>query len=220
MLSEAVHIGHTLNATIFGPLNEPDSFHLLKSAIGRLLNFHKNLLNFHKNFNRKFAASWARNEQRRTNGVEILPPVPLFEFDRKIPIQEIIDDSALVSTRTKGRSLYARLAELPPEERQKEIDKLESTLRQKARRKLGTVIDFDTVETSAAVSSLFLDFIFPPLAGLMHLSKQVTEKLRHIPQIDQMIAQLESTFNVVGGNQELDFLSRINRVATFRREHV
>ena len=33
VLSETVHIGHALNATIFGPLNEPAPYHLLKTAI-------------------------------------------------------------------------------------------------------------------------------------------------------------------------------------------
>ena len=223
VLSEAVHIGHTLNATILGPLNEPAPYHLLKSAIGRHLNSHRA-------FNRKFAASWARNELRRANGVEILPPVPLFEFDRKIPIQEIIDDSTLGSTRAKGRSLYARLAELPPEERQEEIDKLESALRKQARQKSGIVVDLDTletVETVETVISLTLllvgGFSLPPLTGMGRLGKRMIEKLRHIPQIDhdQMIAQPEeNAFDGGEGNQELDFLSHINRVATFRRERV
>ena len=209
VLSEAVHIGHTLNATIFGPLNEPKPYHLLKSSIGHYLNFHRN-------FNHKSARSWARNELRRANGLEMLPAVPLFEFDRSIPIQEIITDSALGSTRTKGRSLYARLVELPHEARQEEIENLVSALRKQARRKSGTVVDFEGLET---VSSIFLDLL--PLTGLRRLGKQATEKLRRrSPQIDQMIAQLESTFNVVGGNQELDFISRISRVASFRRERV
>ena len=206
LFSEAVHIGHTLNATIFGPLNERKSYHLLKSSIGHLLNFHRN-------FNREFAVPWASNERRRADGLKILPPVPLFEFDRKIPIQEIIADSTLGSTRAKGRSLYARLAELPPEARQEEIDNLESALREQARRKSGTMVDVDAL---GAVASLFTGVFLPPLA----LVKKVTEKLRQKPQIDQMITQLESTFNIGKGNQELDFLSRINRVATFRRERV
>ena len=221
VLSEAVHIGHTLNATIFGPLNEPDSYHLLKSAIGRLLNCYRN-------FNPNSAASWARNELRRANGGEILPPVPLFEFDRKIPIQEIIDDSTLGSTRAKGRSLYARLTELPPEERQKEIDDLVSALRKQARQKSGIVVDLDTLETPETLETviswtllLMGGFSLPPLTGTWCLGKQATEKLRRrSPQIDQMIAQLENAFDGGGGNQELDFLSRINRVATFRRERV
>ena len=154
--------------------------------------------------------------------------MPLFEFDRKIPIQEIIDDSTLGSTRAKGRSLYARLTELPPEERQKEIDDLVSALRKQARQKSGIVVDLDTLETPETLETviswtllLMGGFSLPPLTGTWCLGKQATEKLRRrSPQIDQMIAQLENAFDGGGGNQELDFLSRINRVATFRRERV
>ena len=214
VFSEIVHIGHTLNATILGPLNEPKAYHLLKSEIGRHLNFHRN-------FNHKSARSWARNEVRRANGLEMLPAVPLFEFDSSIPIQEIIADSALGSTRRKGRSLYARLVKLPHEARQEEIENLVSALRNQARRESGIIVDLDTLDTAAAVASLLLDFISPPLAGLKDIGERVIEKLRRrSSQIDQIIAQLESTFSGVGGNQELDFLSRISRVATFRRERI
>ena len=205
LFSEAVHIGHTLNATIFGPLNERKSYHLLKSSIGHLLNFHRN-------FNQKFAASWVSNERRRAEGLEILPPVPLFEFNPSIPIQEIIAASTLGSTRTKGRSLYARLAELPHEARQEEIDKLEAAHRKQECQKSGITL-VDTLET-----------VTSPLLGVFSLLltpviKKGAKKSRHIPQIDRMIEQLKSTFNV-GGNQDLDFFSRISRVANFKRERV
>ena len=47
VFSEAVHISHALNATLFGPLTEPAAFLQLKYWIGRHLNFHRN-------FNRQF----------------------------------------------------------------------------------------------------------------------------------------------------------------------
>ena len=210
VLSEAVHIGHTLNATIFGPLNELAPYHLLKSLIGHHLNYHRA-------FNRKFAASWTRNELRRANGVEILPPVPIFEFDRKMPIQEIIDDSTLGSTRAKGRSLYARLAELPHEERQEEIDRLVSALRQQTDRKSKHAVYLDGLGTVAGAALPPVGILF----GLWPLSKPLIEKLRRSsPQIDRMIAELGNASDGGGDNQDLDFLSRVNRVATFRRERV
>ena len=205
MFSETVHIGHTLNATIFGPLNEPKSYHLLKSSIGHLLNFYRS-------FKPNSAASWVRNEQRRADGLEILPPVPLFEFNPSIPIQEIIAASTLGSTRTKGRSLYARLAKLPHEARQEEIDRLEAEYRKQEYQKSGITL-VDTLETVASPLLGCFSLLLTPVV------KKGVKKGRHIPQIDQMIEQLKSTFNV-GGNQELDFLSRISRVATFRRERI
>ena len=116
--------------------------------------------------------------------------------------------------------MYARLVELPPEERQREIEELVSALRKQACRRSGTLVDFDTVDTSVAVASVLLDFIYPPLAGLKHVGSQLIEGLRRIDKIDQMMMQLENTLNRFGRNQDLDFLSRISRVASFKRERV
>ncbi len=211
VLSETVHIGHALNATIFGPLDEPVSYRLLKTEIGRHLNFHRH-------FNYEFVASWIENELRRASGSRILPPLPLFEFDKKIPIQEILADSSLGSTRAKGRSLYGRLVELPPEERQQEIDNLEAALRSQGRRKSGTLVDFDALDTGCAVASLLLDFVFPPLAGVKNFGTRLGGRLRRIDRIDRLVTHLEKIRS--GHRQDLDFLSRISRVATFRRDRV
>lgn len=213
LLSEPVHIGHALNATIFGPLDEPHGYHFLKSAIGRHLSFHRC-------FNRDLVGSWVDNELRRASGSKILPPLPLFEFDRKIPIHEILDDTKLASTRAKGRGLYSRLVELPPEERQREIDDLVSMLRRKARRKSGTLVDLDLADTGLATAGLLLDFVFPPLAALRNFGPKFIERLRRIKKVDQLVAHLEDILSRDGRNQELDFISRISRVAHFRRDRV
>ena len=164
--------------------------------------------------------SWIENERRRASGSKILPPLPIFEFDKKIPIQEILADSRLGSTRAKGRSLYARLVELPPEEHQQEIDELESALREQARRRSGTLLDLDKAETIVSGASVLWDFTCLPFGGLKRLGGQLIEELRRAHKIDQMMMQLENTLNCVGRNQDLDFLSRISRVASFRRERV
>ena len=110
VFSEAVHISHALNATLFSSFDEPDLYHHLKSLIGYQLNFHKH-------FNPKFAVPWIENELQRGTEKRLLPAVLLFEFVRKIPIQEILNTSTLRSKKTRGRCLYARLADLPHEER-------------------------------------------------------------------------------------------------------
>ena len=213
VLSEAVHLGHALGGTILGPLEEPNSYHLLREIIGRHLNFHKY-------FNQESVGVWAKNETRRIAGSRILPAIPMFEFDPKIPMGEFLADTTLGSTRKKGRCLYARLAGLPRESRQEEIDLLESKLRTIVRRKTGTMVDLDTLDASVATGSIFLDFVFPPLTSLCKLSGSVIQRLRKKQKVDDMIMSLEDSLVRFGHSQELDFLSRVNRVATFRRERV
>ena len=210
VVSEAVHISHALNATLLGPLSEPELYHRLKSFIGYQLNFHRH-------FNPNFAVSWIENEERRITGTRTLPAVRLFEFDTKIPIQEILDTCNLYSTKANGRSLYARLANLPRNERQQEIDNLELMFRKWTHRKSGTSMDLNKLDTIVFLASVLFDFVCPRLASLMRGGGFVIEKIRRMPKFDHMITKLEKG---AGKNQELDFLSRIDRVATFRRERV
>ena len=210
VFSEAVHISHALNATLLGSVNEPDLYNLLKSFIGYQLNFHKH-------FNPQFAASWIENELQRNSEKNFLPAVPLFEFDRKIPIQEILDTTTLWSTKGKGRSLYARLAYLPHDERQQEIDNLVSILRKQTYRESNTSITLNLLDIIGSVASVVFDFVIPGLSSLKNVGSNVTEKLRRIHTFDRMITNIE---NSSGQKQELDFLTRISRVATFKRERV
>ena len=212
-LSPAVHVAHALNATLFGSLSEPKGWHLLQSAVGRHLNFHRH-------FNRSAALSWTENELRRENGTRVMPVIRLFEFDQQIPIEEIISDSSLWSTRARGRSLYARLANLPEVERQEEVDALEAQLRKKARKATDTKIDFEAVETALATTALMADFVFPPLAGLTKLGRKAIAAFRTNEKIDRMLVRLEEGISSVGSEHDLDFMSRIARVATFRRDRI
>ena len=81
----------------------------------------------------------------------------------------------------------------------------------------GTLVDLNTLDIIATIASVPLDFIIPGLASLKNVSGNVIVKLRRIRNFDLMITNLK---NSSGKNQDLDFLSRISRVATFRRERV
>lgn len=213
VLSPAVHIAHALNATLFGSLGEPRVWHQLQSIVGRHLNFHRH-------FTDRSARPWTENEMRRLQGTTVVPAIQLFEFDRRIPIQEVIDDTTLWSTRAKGRSLYARLAQLSDVERQTEITALELELRKRARQASGVRIDFDNVETAVATTAVMADFVFPPLAGLTRLGTKAIHALRRNQRIDRMIMRLGEGISSEGTERDLDFLSRISRVAAFRRDRV
>jgi hypothetical protein len=214
VVSERVHLGHALNATVFGALDEPAGMTPLMTTLGRELNFYRN-------FNTSIAAAWVGNERRRADGVQIVPPIPLLDFNPKIPMTEVLDDSALYSTRAKGRALFSRLAELPVEARDAEIDALVDRLRNVSRRRENTVLSFDNADTAIALGSIFASFVYPPMMGLAHLGRPLVERLRRIPAVDRMIQTVaEDTAATFGTNQDLDFLSRINRVAQLKRARV
>lgn len=208
VLGERVHIAHALNATHITPLDEPAGYGVMAEQIGRNLNFYSN-------FNRAIIASWAANERRRADGVQIMPPIKLLEFHKRVPMEEFLDESLLPSTRAKGRGLMARMAELSDYEREAEFDRIEAELRAKGRAKEGKLLTFDTLNTLWSLGALFLDFTSAPVAGTKNFALKGKEALRKIlPAIDDMVSELEGDIaKLRGTNQDLDFLRRINRVA-------
>lgn len=207
---EPVHIGHTLDATVFGPIDEPTFYYQLKSVLG-------GYLNLHGNFTGALAESWIRNEQEKRNANQTLPAVQVFEFDRHVPIREIIDDVSLSSTRKQGRSLYARLADLGLEERSQEVIRLNSRLRDISRNKANRIVDFGTFET---VGSFLVPFPFPPIMELFDIGNKALARLRRSRNIDELISRLESKMQRDSSKVDLSFLSKIDRVARFKSDHV
>lgn len=214
VLSERVHVAHALGATAFPAIDEPEGFQTLMAAIGAELNFYQS-------FNRRIAASWAGDQQRRMNGVTIAPPIPLFEFDASVPIGEFLSESSWCSTKKAGRALFTRLAEMPVDSRQAEIDRLKSEMRAKGRWHSSKLISFDNADTAIAISSMFFSFLYPPIAGLKNLALPLVEAMRRAPKVDAAINRLtEDRLALFGGNQDLEFLSRVDRVASFTTKRV
>jgi hypothetical protein len=211
--SERVHLGHALNATVFGALDEPGAITASATALGQEMNFYQS-------FNTSVAAAWVGNERRRADGVEILPPIPLLEFDPKIPIAEVLEDGALSSTRVQGRALIKRIADLPQEARQEEVNRLVDALRLRGRRREGAVFTLDNLDTGVALGSLVGHFTYPPIAGVAHAMAPVLRQLRRVPAVDRMLQILAEDLLKPGSNQDLEFLSRISRVAQLRRPKI
>ena len=213
IFSEAVHIGHALNATVFGPLNEPPAFTQLKCWIGRHLNFHKN-------FNEQSSAMWLKNEERLASGKDMLPTIPLFDFDKSVSIQEILEDSALGSVRSRGRGLYTRLANLSSEERSGEIERLNELLRKRARRQSKQEIALDIADIGISVVDLIIGLFVPPVSAIGRFSKPLIERARGNRRVDSVIMKLEDKMKITTESQDLEFLSRVSRVATFKVDRV
>lgn len=200
---EPVHIGHALDATVFGPIDEPTLYYDLKSVLG-------SYLNLHENFTGTSAESWIRNQQGKRATGETLPAVQVFEFDRFVPIREIIDDVSLRSTRKQGQGLYAQLADLSEEERTQEIVRLNSKWRDIRRNDANKVFDLGTLETAGSLASLFTTFPFPPIMGLFEVGRRALARLRRNRKIDDLTGHLEHKFLSDSSKVKLSFLSKID----------
>jgi len=212
MVSERVHIGHALNATVFPPREEPEGLHRLANVMG-------DALNFFRSFNVRIAAEWVGNVERKEAGKRLLPPIPLFEFDPAIPIEEILAATDRPVMRNRGRALFSRLADMTEERRLEEIESLNTALRHYGR--AGGIISLDTLDTGISLASVALGFIYPPVAGLRSLGKQLVNLTRRNPAVDKLIEDLQSDLFPAGREKrELDFLSSINRVAFLKTNKV
>lgn len=213
-LSERVHIGHALNATVFPSLNEPEGWRALMAAMGEELNFFQS-------FNTRIAASWIGNQKRRAAREVVLPPISMFEFDSAIPIAEFLNDTSWSSTRQAGHGLFTRLSNLPADLRSEEIEKLKTRFRDKGRWHPRQLISFDTVDTGLGLASLFGFFVYPPLSGLAKLASPVLERLRQDARIDAFLADITADMqSLIGDNQDLEFIAQIDRVASFTSNYV
>ena len=210
---EPVHIGHAIDATVFGPIDEPTLYNKLKSVLGAYLNLHKN-------FTATLVESWIRNEQGKSNPKETLPAIEVFEFNRHIPIREIMDDTSFSSTRKQGRSLYARLTNLSEQERAQEVIRLNAKLREISRNRTNSIIDLRTMDTSASLVSPFMAIPYPSIMGLIDVGGRALRKLGTNRKIDELMTRLNEKILSNNEKMELDFLSKIDRVARFKSDHV
>ena len=211
--SEQVHVGQALRGTLFVPLTEPQNFIHLKHCIGRHLHFHRN-------FNEECVPAWLKNEKSSASGREILPAVPLFEFDSSIPIQEILEVSALGSVRYRGRGLYARLAKLPPNERKSEIKQLNQLLRRRDQKQSGYNVVLNRVDVGISFLDLIIGLFLPQASAIGRFSKLMIERARRNEKIDSMVTKLEDKIKKSPESGELEFLSQVSPIAIFKVDRV
>lgn len=210
--SDEVHIAHALNATLIPPLQEMSGWILPRRIVG-------DRLNFYRGFTKETASIWAENERRKISHSRILPPLPLFNFEKRAPIGDLIAVTAQSSTRRKGRALVTRLSELQSEEREAEIERIAQEFYelgiQKTRRNLR--VDFASDSFDLIVEALNTS-VFPVKSAWSFLTR-CFEFSRRIPSLDTLADTIEVSINSkLGRNSDLDFLSKVSRVAEIRDE--
>ncbi len=212
MFGQCIQTAHTLNATYI-PHTPHDSY--VESWINPMA-LMGDRLNFYRSMSTRLTAAWATNQRGIESRRIVLPPIPLFDFDRSAPIDDILLFTSRPSIRRKGRSLVARVSELPEEERASEMSRLQKKLYE-----LGVKNERREMSTSFLDASLTLaDYaastaLFPFTAGWTML-KAMIHAARRSPSLDRFLDSLEADLSRPG-NDDLHFLSKISRVAKIKQ---
>ena len=206
--ADGVQIAHTLNATHIPPTKEMEGWLWPRRAIG-------DRLNFYRSFNARIAAAWAASERQREHRIRVLPPIPLFEFDRHAKIADVVRLTSYESDRRKARGLVTRLSGLPVDERQAEIDRLSKELYEYGLRQEKRALLFDTFDNIKEVGAAVADVSLFPVRSAWGLVKLIIELGRRLPTLDRFVDDLEHDLKP-SRNDDIHFLSKIERVAELR----
>ena len=206
--ADAVQIAHTLDATHIPPTEEMEGWLWPRRVIG-------DRLNFYRSFNTRIAAAWAASERQREERIRVLPPIPLFEFNRHAKIADVVRLSSYESDRRKARGLVGRLSGLPADERQAEIERLSKELYDYGMRKEKRAMIFDTFDNIKEVGAAVAGKALLPVRSAWGLVKLIIELGRRAPALDRFIDDLEHDMKP-SRNDDIHFLSKIERVAELR----
>ncbi len=211
-LSERVQIGHALDATVLPGIDDFDSFLTVMKLQG-------DFLNFYRAFNIRYAAAWIGEQRRKTRQGITMPALPLFEFPSDIPINEFLDAVSFPSTQDKGRALMDRLALMSPEARKAEVSKLDRELRNRQAKENGHLLNLESADEAWGIFSAITGAVgFPPVLPARNWARRIREIARRNRTFDSLVQAVEADIaNSLGTTQDLDFLSRIDRVARLRR---
>lgn len=213
LFGHSVHMAHALEATY---LPHGDGNDYVNSWITpmRLMG---DRLNFYRAFNDKTAAVWAQNERLKIdNKLELLPPIPLFDFNCHAPIRDI-DAITSTSSRIKGRSLIGQLADLPIEERGAEIQRLQRELYEFQGRKDRQRDRQTLLEVGVDIGVAALGYSLGPFMSGLQILSRVAEAAKRSPTLDLLISEIEGSLTPKHGlNDDLKFLDKVSRVAEIK----
>lgn len=207
------HLAHAFKATSIPYIGQPNSWSLIHNTIG-------DRLNFYRSFNSGIAAAWIGNEKRKEERRAILPPIPFFDFEVGVPISEFVEATALSSSRRKGRALMTRLADLAPEEREREVARLATQARRLRGREAG-LFSFESLEDAGPLTDIIVGTSAPPLFAMRNLIRRIINLRDRSPALDRVIDAIQREWSgITRQNEDLDFLSKIDRVAQLRRQRI
>ncbi len=207
------HLAHAFKATMIPYVGQPESWLWIYRTIG-------DRLNFFRSFNKRIAAAWAANERRKESQRSVIQPLPLFEFDSTVPISEFIQITSLNSLRHKGRALLTRLADMPLENRDIEINHLIKQMNQLKSQKSG-LFSLENLEDIGPITDFFTGYSAPPFFAMRNFVGRVARLREKSKTFDNFIDLFDFRINkFTGRNEDLDFLSQVDRVAQLRRKRI
>lgn len=204
--ADGVHVAHALGATFIPPTEEMEGWVDPRRIMGDRLNFYRSL-------NGRIAASWAGNEKRKSEGRTILPPIPLFKFERYAPVEHLIAATSLSSVRRRGRALVTRLSELPEEDRAVEVERMARELYDLSIKQDRKRLILDTAHDALEIAG----YASYPIKAGWNLLNTCLSLARRVPALDGLVDAIEQSFSQqYGKNSDIDFLSKVSRVAKLR----
>lgn len=205
-VTQGVHIAHVLNATFI-----PSTEDLIGWNVVR--NLTADRLNFYRSFNSRISAAWIGNEGRKIKRDKILPPVPIFDFHKHTDIHEIMDVSELSSVTRKGRALLSRLSDLPVEERFAEVEKLGKAAYKIGAKRSRRSFALDNLDGLASLIDYVSGLGLFPFKSAFSISNNILNACRKNKRFDLLMDSIEQDIKIKGKNEDLDFLTKVNRVA-------
>lgn len=206
----SIHNAHMLKAT-FVPQAPHEGY--VSSWLGPMQHM-GDRLNFYSALNTRVAAAWAVNERRKEERRIVLPPIPLLEFDRNVRLDDLLNLTAKTSDRRKGRALITRLADLPVEEREAEVIRLNTewsrAMRSTNKRQHAALL----IDSGFSVGTYALGVNVFPFVPAFTLIQMALNCARRAPTLDAIIDEIERAFmEKLGQNEDIPFLSKVSRVA-------
>jgi len=148
--------------------------------------------------------------KRREEGIRVLPPIPIFKFNRHAKIADLANVTSKASTRRKGRALIGRLSELAPEERVAEIERLSAQLYELGAERDSRSMYLDTIDNIKEVGAVLADYSLFPVRSVWGLVKILVSVGRRLPAIDRFIDALQQDLTPEQfRHEDLDFLSTV-----------
>ena len=205
MLSEQVHVGHALRATVLPSRKLSEGHVALMNVMGDSLNAFRSL-------NTRFAASWIGEQVERAQGRTALPALPVFEFFPEVTVAEILAETRYTTHDRTGAALMDRLARMGRDERQAEVAALAARMRSRGVHAGPGFMSLENVDDAMSVASFFGSFAWPPLGATVNIARRAAGVLRAVPAFERLASRLVGNMRS-DASRETDFLSRVSRVA-------
>lgn len=216
IFSEPIHIASALNSTYI-PFELKDnnfSDYYFARMMGSLINMYKNL-------NEASVAEHLSGNKLDQN-ILSLDDIRLFEINDFDSLYSFEDVFSIPSTRRKASSLMGYLASLSPEERSAAIQKYNTEIEKSQSKKFNAK---DTMDIAMDVKDIFLEDGVPGysfvMRGLDYLNTKGRAKFKSVDKIMEKLEQIGNTRVNKKTNQhdrEMDFLSKISRVARIKKD--